>query len=183
MLLFPSAVGVLDANWKYILKSESDGKVIVEGRNDLWKLIRLSMQWQIKQGPIFMITGTRVIPRGGGGGGGGGGGYPPKPPPPPPPPPRVTLGELTIHLFPLKIQPTVYMKLWTRLGQARQLRGASYLTLAGMVTLAGETTFPHANTLSRRPVTRQLEQKMRVHAMTRMFTAIFLLSSGILSNM
>ena len=166
MLLFPSAVGVLDANWKYILKSESDGKVIVEGRNDLWKLIRLSMQWQIKQGPIFMITGTRE-----------------NPPPPPPPPPRVTLGELTIHLFPLKIQPTVYMKLWTRLGQARQLRGASYLTLAGMVTLAGETTFPHANTLSRRPVTRQLEQKMRVHAMTRMFTAIFPLSSGILSNM
>ena len=106
-------------------------------------------------------------------------GYPRKPPPPP----RVTLGELTIYLFPLKIQPTVYMKLWTRLGQARQLRGASYLTLAGRVTLADETTFPHANTLSRRPVSRQLEQKMRVHAMTRMFTAIFLLSSGILSNM
>ena len=161
MLLFPSAVDVLDANWKYILKSKSDGKIIVEGRYDLWKLITLSMQWQIKQGPIFMITGTRETP----------------------PPPRVTLGELTIYLFPLKIQPTVYMKLWTRLGQARQLRGASYLTLAGRVTLADETTFPHANTLSRRPVSRQLEQKMRVHAMTRMFTAIFLLSSGILSNM
>ena len=50
-------------------------------------------------------------------------------------------------------------------------------------TLAGETTFPHVNTLSRRYETRQLEQKMRARAMTRMFTAIFLLSCGILTNM
>ena len=34
-------------------------------------------------------------------------------------------------------------------------------------------TFPHVNTLSRRPETRQLERKMRAHAMTRMFTDIF----------
>ena len=37
MLLFPSAVDVLDANSKYIIKSESDGKVIDEGRDDLCK--------------------------------------------------------------------------------------------------------------------------------------------------
>ena len=29
-------------------------------------------------------------------------------------------------------------------------------------------TFPRVNTLSRRPDTRQLERKMRAHAMTRM---------------
>ena len=34
-------------------------------------------------------------------------------------------------------------------------------------------TFPHVNTLSRRPETRQLERKMRAHAMTRMVTDIF----------
>ena len=47
----------------------------------------------------------------------------------------------------------VYMKLWTRLGKARQLEGgggrASCLTSAGRVALAGGTTFPHANSLSR----------------------------------
>ena len=32
------------------------------------------------------------------------------------------------------------------------------------------STFPHVNTLSRRPETRQLEQKMRAQAMTRIFT-------------
>ena len=37
--------------------------------------------------------------------------------------PRVTLSELTFHLFLYKIQPTVYMRLWTRLGKARQLEG------------------------------------------------------------
>ena len=37
MLLFPSAVDVLDANSKYIIKSESDGKIIDEGRDDLCK--------------------------------------------------------------------------------------------------------------------------------------------------
>ena len=37
--------------------------------------------------------------------------------------PRVTLSELTFHLFLYKIQPTVYMRLWTHLGKARQLEG------------------------------------------------------------
>ena len=37
--------------------------------------------------------------------------------------PRVTLSELTFHLLLYKIQPTVYMKLWTHLGKATQLEG------------------------------------------------------------
>ena len=44
-------------------------------------------------------------------------------------------------------------------------------------------TFPYVNTLSRRPDTRQLERKMRAHAMTRMVTYIFFLPAAILSNM
>ena len=60
---------------------------------------------------------------------------------------------------------------------------AGCLTLAVKVTIAGGTTFPHVNTFSRPSVTRQLDQKMRANAMTRMFTAIFFLSSAILSNM
>ena len=71
----------------------------------------------------------------------------------------------------------------SRAGETTKRGGVWFLTSAGRVTLAGETTFPHVNTLSRRQETRLLEQKMRAHAMTRMFTAIFLLSSGILSNM
>ena len=83
-------------------------------------------------------------------------------------PPRVTLGELTIHLFLLEIQPTVYMNSSQVRETTRGVRRA---------------TFPHVNTLSRRPETRQLEQKMRAHAMTRMFTDIFFLPSAIFSNM
>lgn len=37
MLLFPSAVDVLDAYSKYILKSELDGKVILKGRENFCK--------------------------------------------------------------------------------------------------------------------------------------------------
>ena len=39
------------------------------------------------------------------------------------PSPRVTLSDLTFHLFLYKIQLTVYMRLRTRLGKARQLEG------------------------------------------------------------
>ena len=85
---------------------------------------------------------------------------------------RVIQGELTFHAFFYKIQPTVYITLRSRLGQAGQLGEGG----------GGETTFPHVSTLSRRPDTRQLEQKMRTHAMTKMFTAVFSLLSAILSN-
>ena len=84
---------------------------------------------------------------------------------PKPPSSRVIQGELTFHVFFYKIQPTVYITLRSRLGQAGQLGGGG----GG----GGETTFPHVSTLSRRPDTRQLEQKMRTHAMTKMFTAVF----------
>ena len=68
--------------------------------------------------------------------------------------PRVTLSELTFHLFLYKIQPTVYMRLWTRLGKARQLEGK------------GEGG-----------------GGMRAHAKARMLTAILSLLPAILSNM
>ena len=67
------------------------------------------------------------------------------------PPTEVTLGELICHL--LKSSTN-------RLHEDHQLvsggggggettRGASCITSAGRVTLAGETTFSHINTLSR----------------------------------
>ena len=68
--------------------------------------------------------------------------------------PRITLSELTFHLFLYKIQPTVYMRLWTRLGKARQLEGK------------GEGG-----------------GGMRAHAKARMLTAILSLLPAILSNM
>ena len=71
------------------------------------------------------------------------------------PSPRVTLSELTFHLFLYKVQPTVYMRLWTRLGKAKQLEGEGEGEGGGM----------------------------RAHAKARMFTAILSLSSAILSNM
>lgn len=81
------------------------------------------------------------------------------------------LGELTFHFYLYKIQPTVYMKLCTRLrmreeGERKEGQGASCLTSAGKVTLAGWTTFSHVNNLSRSPETRKLERKMRAHAMS-----------------
>ena len=92
---------------------------------------------------------------------------------------RVIQGELTFHAFFYKIQPTVYITLRSRLGQAGQLGEGGG---GGGGGGGGETTFPHVSTLSRRPDTRQLEQKMRTHAMTKMFTAVFSLLSAILSN-
>ena len=68
------------------------------------------------------------------------------------PSPRVTLSDLTFHLFLYKIQLTVYMRLRTRLGKARQLEGKGGGGAVGM----------------------------RTHAKARMFTAILSLSSAIL---
>ena len=45
--------------------------------------------------------------------------------------------------------------------------GASCLTSAGRITLAGGTTFLYENTFSRLLETRQLKQKMRANAVTR----------------
>ena len=59
--------------------------------------------------------------------------------------PRVTLVELTFHLFLCKIQPTVNM----RIANARQLGWASCLALAGRVTLVSGTTFLHINISAR----------------------------------
>ena len=59
--------------------------------------------------------------------------------------PRVTLAELTFHLFLCKIQPTVYKRTQTRLGGRDNSSG---LASAGRVTLAGRTTFLHKNTLA-----------------------------------
>ena len=69
------------------------------------------------------------------------------------PSPRVTLSDLTFHLFLYKIQLTVYMRLRTRLGKARQLEGKG--EGGGAVG-------------------------MRAHAKARMVTAIISLSSAIL---
>ena len=68
------------------------------------------------------------------------------------PSPRVTLSDLTFHLFLYKIQLTVYMRLRTRLGKARQLEGKGEGGAVGM----------------------------RAHAKARMVTAILSLSSAIL---
>ena len=68
------------------------------------------------------------------------------------PSPRVTLSDLTFHLFLYKIQLTVYMRLRTRLGKARQLEGKGEGRDVGM----------------------------RAHAKARMVTAILSLSSAIL---
>ena len=70
------------------------------------------------------------------------------------PSPRVTLSDLTFHLFLYKIQLTVYMRLRTRLGKARQLEGKGEGRGGGV--------------------------RMRAHAKARMFTAILSLSSAIL---
>ena len=70
------------------------------------------------------------------------------------PSPRVTLSDLTFHLFLYKIQLTVYMRLRTRLGKARQLEGQG----EGGGGAVG----------------------MRAHAKARMVTAILSLSSAIL---
>ena len=58
-------------------------------------------------------------------------------------------------------------------GGGEEGKGASCLTSVGRVTLEGGTTFSHENTLSHPPRTRQLKHKVRAHAMTGMFTAIF----------
>ena len=58
----------------------------------------------------------------------------------------------------------------------------SIFSKGGTCLVFGTSQVSRFSTLSRRPDTRQLEHKMRAHAMTRMFTAIFLLSSAILSN-
>ena len=85
--------------------------------------------------------------------------------------PRVTLGELTLHLFLIKNSANRLHEVINSSQVHETTRGVR------------RATFPHVNTLSRRPETRQLEQKMRAHAMTRMFTDIFFLPSAILSNM
>ena len=77
------------------------------------------------------------------------------------PPPRVTLGELTIHLFLIKNSANRLHEVINSSQVRETTRGVR------------RATFPHVNTLSRRPETRQLERKMRAHAMTRMFTDIF----------
>ena len=74
-------------------------------------------------------------------------GYPRQPSPPSYP------GRDIFHSFVWKILSTVYMR-W-----ARQLGEASYLASAGRVTLAGETTFSHVNSLARLPETRQQNLK------------------------
>ena len=66
---------------------------------------------------------------------------------------RVTLAEATFSLFLSKIQPTVYIRNANSPRWARQLGWASYLTLAGRVTLASGTTFLHINALVRLPET------------------------------
>ena len=58
------------------------------------------------------------------------------------------------------------MSMSTRLGEARQFgrgrgAGASFLTSAGRVTLAGGTTFSHIKALAQLPGTRRLKQKIR----------------------
>lgn len=68
-------------------------------------------------------------------------------------------------------------------GERKEGQGASCLTSAGKVTLAGGTTFSHVNNLSRSPETRKLERKMRAHAMSRIFKATLFLPPAILSNM
>ena len=85
--------------------------------------------------------------------------------------PRVTLGELTLHLFLIKNSANRLHEVINSSQVHETTRGVR------------RATFPRVNTLSRRPETRQLEQKMRAHAMTRMFTDIFFLPSAIFSNM
>ena len=68
---------------------------------------------------------------------------------------QVTLSKLTFHLFPWKIQPTIYMSMSTRLRKVRQLGGEgggggcelSHLSryMYCRVTVAGGTTFSHTN--------------------------------------
>ena len=69
------------------------------------------------------------------------------------PSPRDILGELTFHLFLREVQRTVYMRITKSSWGGETNRGASCLTSAGRVTLAGGTTFSHRNTLSRLPGT------------------------------
>ena len=71
------------------------------------------------------------------------------------PPPQVTHGELTFHLFLL-----INLHEVINSSQVQEKTGGR----------DNFSTFPHVNTLSLRPETRQLEQKMRAQAMTRIFT-------------
>ena len=81
------------------------------------------------------------------------------------PPPQVTHGELTFHLF-LLINSADRLHEVMNSSQVQEKTGGG----GGGVKRDKFSTFPLANTLSRRPETRQLEQKMRAQAMTRIFT-------------
>ena len=69
------------------------------------------------------------------------------------PSPLVTLGELIFYLFLCKVQRTVYLRITNSSRGGETTRHPSCLTSAGMVTLAGGTTFSHVNTLSCLPGT------------------------------
>ena len=68
---------------------------------------------------------------------------------------------------------------WVRqLGRARQLGEASCLASLGWVTLAGETTFPHVNSLARLRETRQ-QNLAAVISYTRPSTTFFHISKAV----
>ena len=62
------------------------------------------------------------------------------------PSPRVTLGELTFHLFLGQVQRTVYTRITNSSRGGETTRGASCLTSPSRVTLAGGANFPRINT-------------------------------------
>ena len=78
--------------------------------------------------------------------------------------PRVTLGELTFHLFLLKNSADRLHEVINSSQVGETTRGVRWDNFSSCKHLVS-------------PETRQLEQKMRAHAMTRMFTDIFFLPS------
>lgn len=103
--------------------------------------------------------------------------------PPPQLPGRANFSLLSLQNSANRLHEVVHSSQNEGRGERKEGQGASCLTSAGKVTLAGGTTFSHVNNLSRSPETRKLERKMRAHAMSRIFKATLFLPPAILSNM